>query len=124
MGSVLASAILAKADTTLLDTAKTRWPDAEKLPYLNDGPRLIVLYKPDANVVFDIYRLIAGTKQRIPDGSNIYQNIAGDTLKEGLNLLAHILLRGGGHTRSWLLGEKKEKVFSLRGWLVPRLLWW
>ena len=87
MGSVLASAILSKAATTLLDATPTRWLDAEKLIYLNDGQRLTVLYKPDSNVVIDVYQLVPGTKQRIPDGSNAYQDLSGNTLKEGINLL-------------------------------------
>lgn len=87
MGSVLASAILDRAGTTLLDTTPTRWLDAEKLIYLNDGQRLTVMYKPDANALIDIFQLVPGTKQRIPDGSNSYQNLSGDTLKEGLILL-------------------------------------
>ena len=87
MGSVLASTILARAATTLLDVTPTRWTDAEKLIYLNDGQRLTVLYKPDSNVVIDVYQLVPGTKQRIPDGSNAYQNLSGTTLQEGVNLL-------------------------------------
>lgn len=87
MGTVLASAIFSKADTTLLDTAKTRWPDAEKLTYLNDGQRLTVMYKPDANAVIDVYQLSYGTKQRIPDGSAAFKNISNETMKEGVILL-------------------------------------
>jgi hypothetical protein len=87
MGTVLASAILAQVDTVLLDTAKTRWPDAEKLEYLNDGQRQLVLYKPDAFVVNDVYSLVAGTKQGIPDGTNAFQNAVPATLDEGIALI-------------------------------------
>jgi hypothetical protein len=87
MGTVLASAILAQVDTVLLDTAKTRWPDAEKLEYLNDGQRQIVLFKPDAFVVNDVYCLVAGTKQNIPDGTNSFQNPTPATLDEGIALI-------------------------------------
>ena len=87
MGTVLASTILDQAATTLLDTTPTRWLDAEKLIYLNDGQRLTVLYKPDSGAVIETYRLVPGTKQRIPDGSNQYQNFEGDILREGCNLL-------------------------------------
>lgn len=69
MGTVLASDIFAKVDIVLLDIAKTRWPDAEKLGYLNDGQRQIVLFKPDAFVINDVFVLAAGTKQSIPDGT-------------------------------------------------------
>lgn len=87
MGTVLASAILAQVDTVLLDTAKTRWPDAEKLEYLNDGQRQLVLYKPDAFVVNDVYALVDGTKQSIPDGTNSFQNASSETLDEGIALI-------------------------------------
>ena len=79
MGTVLASAILAQVDTVLLDTAKTRWPDTEKLEYLNDGQRQLVLYKPDAFVINDVFVLVAGTKQSIPDGTG--------SLEEGIALI-------------------------------------
>jgi hypothetical protein len=87
MGTVLASAILAKVDTILVDTAKTRWPDVEKLEYLNDGQRQLVLYKPDAFVINDVYKLVAGTKQSIPDGTNAFQNLTPATLQEGIALV-------------------------------------
>jgi len=87
MGTVLASAILSRAATTILDVAATRWPDAEKLIYLNDGQRLVVLYKPDAGAIIDIYRLGPGTRQRIPDGTSVYRNLDGDIMGEGVLLL-------------------------------------
>jgi hypothetical protein len=82
MGTIPASAILAKVDIVLLDTAKTRWPDAEKLDYLNDGQRQIVLFKPDAFVVNNVFVLAAGTKQSIPDGTG--------SLEEGIALISVI----------------------------------
>jgi hypothetical protein len=87
MGTILASAILSEVDTVLLDTAKTRWPDAEKLVYLNAGQRQIVFFKPDAYVVNDVYSLVAGTKQSIPDGTNSFQNASAVTLREGVALV-------------------------------------
>lgn len=87
MGVILASAILSEVDTVLLDTAGTRWLDAEKLVYLNAGQRQIVFFKPDAYVVNDVYALVAGTKQSIPDGTNSFQNAASATLKEGVALV-------------------------------------
>lgn len=87
MGAVLASAIFSEADAVLLDTAKIRWPDAEKLVYLNAGQRQIVFFKPDAYVVNDVYSLVAGAKQSIPDGTSSFQNAASATLKEGVALV-------------------------------------
>lgn len=84
MGSILASAILSEVDTILLDTSKVRWPDAEKLVYLNGGQRQIVQFKPDANVVIDSYKLVAGSKQSLPDGSVSFTNPLAATLAEGL----------------------------------------
>lgn len=96
MGSVLASAILDRAGTTLLDTAATRWSDADKLIYLNDGQRLAVMYKSDANAVIYEYLLVTGTKQQIPDGSSSFRNPSSVTLPEGLLLLD--LIRNMGVT--------------------------
>jgi len=94
VGTVLASTILSRAATTLIDTTPTRWSDADKLIYLNDGQRQVVKFKPDSNVVLDTYQLIPGVKQQIPDGTNSFQDMAGDTLKEGLNLLDLIVNMG------------------------------
>lgn len=98
MGTILASAILSEVDTVLLDTAKTRWPDAEKLVYLNVGQRQIVFFKPDAYVVNDVYSLVAGTKQSIPDGTNSFQNAASATLKEGIALVKVVRNMGANGT--------------------------
>jgi len=76
MGSVLASTIMADAAETLLDTANTRWPDLEKFRYLNAGQRLLCLYKPDAYALIDTYRLVQGTKQRVPDGTRVFERPA------------------------------------------------
>ena len=100
MGTVLASAILDQAATTLLDVANTRWSDADKLIYLNDGQRQICKFKIDSNVVIDAYQLVEGTKQRIPDGTASYQNPSAATLQEGLNLLDVIRNMGLNGTTS------------------------
>ncbi len=96
MGTVLASAILAKADTTLLDTAKTRWPDAEKLKYLNEGQRESVILKPSAYTLNVAYQLVAGTKQSIPDGSATFQDPSGATIAEAIQFIR--LVRNMGLT--------------------------
>lgn len=87
MGTIYVSAIFTEADAILLDTAKTRWPDAEKLRYLNAGQRQAVIFKPDVYVTNDVYRLAAGTKQSLPDGTSAFQDVAGSTLKECLALI-------------------------------------
>lgn len=87
MGSILASAILDQVATDILDTAGTRWTEAEKLIYLNDGQRLLITYKPDANAIIDTYQLQPGTNQQIPDGTSAFKNVAGETMGEGIILL-------------------------------------
>jgi len=87
MGTILASAIVDKAEIILLDTTNVRWAATELLAYLNEGQRAIVLLKPDTNVTTDSYALIAGTKQRIPDGTSDYQNATPTTLPAGIMLI-------------------------------------
>ena len=87
MGTILASAILSDCATILMDTTPTRWSDAEKLGYLNDGQKQAVIFKPDVWTVNDEYKLVAGTKQRMPDGSTSYVNAAAATLNEAIQLL-------------------------------------
>ena len=87
MGTILASAIFTEADGILLDEDKVRWPDSEKLVYLNAGQRQAVIFKPDVYVVNDSYKLTAGTKQGLPDGSASYTNPTGTTLRQGIQLL-------------------------------------
>jgi hypothetical protein len=68
MGTILASAIVDKAERILLDETNVRWTAQELLGYLNDGQRLVVLHKPDAHVKNEAVKLAAGTKQAIPAG--------------------------------------------------------
>lgn len=70
MPSILASAIIDKAEIILLDTTNTRWPTSELLGWLNDGQREVCIHKPDACVVNKAVQLAAGTKQRIGIDSN------------------------------------------------------
>ncbi|MEN6464225.1 MAG: DUF6682 family protein [Syntrophaceae bacterium] len=96
MGTILASALFTDADAILLDTAKTRWPDAEKLRYLNAGQREAVIMKPSAYTLNTTYRLVAGTKQSLPDGTVSFQTPAGATVPEGIQLIR--LVRNMGLT--------------------------
>ena len=72
MGTIYASAIFTEVDGILLDTDKVRWTDAEKLRYLNAGQRQAVILKPDAYTVSTVYKLGAGTKQSVPDGTSAF----------------------------------------------------
>jgi len=79
---VYASTIFTDAGKILLDETPTRWLDAEKLVYLNAGQRDIVILKPDAYAINDVYLLTAGTKQSLPDGTASFLNASGSTMKE------------------------------------------
>lgn len=66
MGTILASAIIDRAENILQDTSNLRWQATEMLASLNDGQREIVLLKPDANVTTAAVVCVAGSKQTIP----------------------------------------------------------
>lgn len=68
MGTILASALIERAENILQDITNLRWQEAEMLQYLNDGQREIVLLKPDANVTTASAVCVAGTKQSLPTG--------------------------------------------------------
>jgi len=88
MGSILANSILDRAATVLQDITNVRWPRKELAKWLDDGQREIVLMKPEANVTNASYRLIAGTKQAIPDGSVSYiQQGTSTPLPNGIQLI-------------------------------------
>lgn len=92
----LASEIFAECDGVLLDANKVRWPDDEKLRYLNAGQRQAVIFKPDVHAKNEVYKLIAGTKQSIPDGNTSFVNPSGYVINEGIQLIK--LVRNMGVT--------------------------
>lgn len=66
--AVLASAIIARAQTVVQDATGVRWPFAELLQWLNDGQREVALYKPSATAQNVIIELGQGTLQSIGSG--------------------------------------------------------
>lgn len=64
--TILASAILAKADSVTNDAGGTRWPDSEKLGWLNDGAREIATTLVESSSKVANLTLVAGTKQSAP----------------------------------------------------------
>lgn len=96
MGTILASDIFSECDGVLLDADKVRWTDAEKLRYLNAGQRQAVIFKPDVYTLSETYKLAAGTRQSVPDGTSAFQTPAGVTIKECVQLLR--LVRNMGVT--------------------------
>lgn len=67
MGTIIASAVIEKAQIILQDTTGVRWPsNTELLGWLNDGQREVMVYKPNAYVKNVALRLSTGTKQSLP----------------------------------------------------------
>lgn len=66
MATILASAILGKAQTIIQDTTGVRWPQTELLGWLNDGQREVCILRPDACTKIASIALVAGTKQTLP----------------------------------------------------------
>lgn len=67
MGTILASAVIEKAQIVLMDATGTRWPvSTELLRWLCDGQREVLVYKPNAFVKNLAVKLDAGTRQSIP----------------------------------------------------------
>lgn len=62
------SEIFARAGDTLQDTAFVRWPEAERLRYLNDGRREMAVIRPDIYAAVETLTLVAGTQQALPAG--------------------------------------------------------
>jgi hypothetical protein len=69
MPTILASAIVDKAEVILQDTTNVRWTADELLGWLNDAQREIALIKPDASVKTVAVQLVAGTKQTLGSGT-------------------------------------------------------
>lgn len=69
MPTILASAIIDKAEIILQDTTNVRWTSDELLGWLNDAQREITLAKPETSVKTTAVLLAAGTKQTLGSGS-------------------------------------------------------
>lgn len=88
MGTILASDVIEKAQTVLMDATGTRWPVAtELLGWLCDGQREVVVFKPNAFVKNLALQLAAGTKQTLPtDGVqliDVVRNMGANGLTPG-----------------------------------------
>jgi hypothetical protein len=69
---MIGSAIINAAAFILQDEANDRWSRAEMFDYLQDGLRDLCSVKPDAYVINDKIKLVAGTKQALPDNCNAF----------------------------------------------------
>lgn len=87
MGTILASAITARAGRILFDDTHVAHPEAELLDWLNDGQRVAVIHKPDANSVVQTVQLQEGTEQVIPTDADrfirLIRNMGADGLTPG-----------------------------------------
>lgn len=64
---ILASAILDRADDLLTDAGNVHWTQPEKLRWLSDAQREVVVYKPSATAITEAFQLVSGkTLQTIP----------------------------------------------------------
>lgn len=68
MGTVTVQSILDRAVVILQDTTGVRWPPTELVPWVTDGEREAVVFKPSAYSKNESMLLTAGTKQTIPSG--------------------------------------------------------
>lgn len=75
MGTILASAIVADAAELLQDRANVRWTKPQLLNWLNAGMREVVIGSPNAYVTNVAVKLVAGTKQTLPNGGILLMDV-------------------------------------------------
>jgi len=75
MGTILASAIINKAQIIAQDTTNIRWPATEWLGWLSDAQRVICAALPEISAVTGPVTLVAGTKQSLPAGGIELRNV-------------------------------------------------
>lgn len=69
MGTIAASALVARCESELFDDTNVYWPEPELLRFLSDGQRQIVLLVPEAYPTNTVVQLRAGSRQSIPDNA-------------------------------------------------------
>lgn len=72
---IAVDSILSRSSIILQDTGATRWPNAERLAWLNDGLRELITIHPDAKVKRRVVNLAAGAKQSMPDDAALLSGI-------------------------------------------------
>lgn len=102
--TILVSTLMTRLDDVLHDVGGVRWPNTERLRWLNDGQREIVMNKPNAGSVIGNITLAAGTKQSLPAG--------------GIQLLDVIRNMGTGSTpgRTISFVDRKDMDRQLPDW--------
>lgn len=92
--AILASSVLSRVRSQLIDTSSVRWSDAELLRWMSDGQRTIVAAIPKATASIATRALVAGSLQTIAaDGYMllaVYRNASGRAVYEvGRSTLDH-----------------------------------
>ena len=105
MGTKLASELIADAAGLYNDNDFDRIDEESGgdnvnnwLDFLNNGQSQLVIFRPQANIVNVVQQLVEGTKQRIPDGTNLYVDPASATLAEGVQLIRILRNMGAAGT--------------------------
>ena len=88
MGTILASAVIAKAQVILSDSDGDQWLEADLLTWLNEAQIEAVILKPDIHIETKVITLVAGTAQSTPTGVlipvDIVRNMGEDGATPGL----------------------------------------
>ena len=83
---MLASVIIDRARTTLIDPDAVTWSDDELLDYLSAAQRAICQIKTDAYTIKDFIPLVSGVSQELPDNGlqllDVYRNASGTTINQ------------------------------------------
>jgi hypothetical protein len=81
---MLVSDVIARAILALNDPGELRWPQVDKIKYLNDGVLAVGTVRPDALAKNADFTAVAGTKQTIPaDGIrllDVLRNVGGNAV--------------------------------------------
>lgn len=68
MGTITGQQVSDRAGVLLLDEEADRWPESERLEYLNEALFEAARYKPDVSVATTTASLVAGSRQNVPSG--------------------------------------------------------
>ena len=66
----------------------SRWSTTVLTEYLTDAERMTVFLKPQSHVVTAVYQLVAGTRQRLPDGSASFLSPTSATHPQAVELIS------------------------------------
>ena len=84
--AILASSVLSRVRTQLIDTNTVRWTDDELLKWLSDGQRTVVSAIPNASATITTQVLAAGSLQTIASAGymllTVYRNVNGRAVYE------------------------------------------